>query len=187
LFTVQILLLAPYFRGNKTYEVTGLAHGLYAEVLSIMETELNFTTKLYQRQDGVWGLATIDKNTGKLNTSGMLTDLMSGNADMIATNLAILYDRSLAVDYLPPITTIYAGLFIRNDKLFDDMDFITYLEPLSNQLWLFIVILAFCIAAILYLIRYVIQGQDKPVSSTKINDFRCEKHILWLIGFGLFS
>jgi hypothetical protein len=54
--------------------------------LSILETELNFTTKFYKRQDGIWGLATIDKITGKLNASGMLTDLVSGKADMIATN-----------------------------------------------------------------------------------------------------
>jgi hypothetical protein len=111
---------------------------LCTELLSILETELNFTTKFYKRQDGIWGLATIDKITGKLNASGMLTDLVSGKADMIATNLAIIYERSFALDYLHPLSSVYVGLFIRNDKTFDDMDFITYLEPLSNQLWPFI-------------------------------------------------
>jgi hypothetical protein len=140
---------------------------LYKEVLSILETQLNFTTKLYKRQDGIWGMATIDKITGKLNASGMLTDLVSGKADMIVTKLAIIYERSFALDYLHPISSVYAGLFISNDKTFYDMDFIAYLEPLSNQLWLFILILAFCISAFIFLIRYVIQGKEKPVSSTK--------------------
>jgi hypothetical protein len=160
---------------------------LCTELLSILETQLNFTTKLYKRQDGIWGLATIDKITGKLNASGMLADLMYGNADMVAANLGIIYERSFAVDYLPPIASIYIGLFINNDKTFDDMDFITYLEPLSNQLWLFIVILAFCISAFIFLIRYVIQGKEKPVSSTKNITLYVYEIILWFTGFGVFS
>jgi hypothetical protein len=115
--TVSITLLAPYFPGNKTYEVTGLAHGLYIEVLSLLETKLNFTTRLYKRQDGVWELATRDKNTGKFHASGMLTDLMSGNADMIVTSIAIINERSGVVDFLPPTTSDYGGLFILADLL----------------------------------------------------------------------
>jgi hypothetical protein len=156
-------------------------------VLSILETQLNFTTKLYKRRDGIWGLATIDKNTGKLNTSGMLTDLVSGNANMIAANMGVILERFIAVDFLPPIMPIFVGLFIRNDKTFDDMDFTTYLQPLSNQVWLMIVIVAFCISAFLYLIKYVIQGKEKPVSSTILYYFKWENHVLLFVGFGLFS
>jgi hypothetical protein len=166
---IIIIFLAPYFPGNKTYEVTGLTYGYYTEILSILESKLNFTTRLYKRQDGIWGLATIDKSTGKFNASGMLIDVMSGNADMIATFLSIVPERTLVVDYLPPTRSDYGGLFIRNDNTFDDLDFTTYFEPLSNQVWLLILIIAFCISACMYLIKYIIKGTDKPVSSTQIH------------------
>jgi hypothetical protein len=59
-------ILAMFFPENKTYDVTGLTNGLYKEVLTILETELNFTTRQYKRQDGAWGLVTVDTSTGTL-------------------------------------------------------------------------------------------------------------------------
>jgi hypothetical protein len=124
---------------------------LYKEVLTILETELNFTTRQYKRQDGAWGLVTVDTSTGTLLSTGMLADVMSGNADMIATSLDIGIQRSLVVDYLPQISSDYAALIIINDKNFDELEFDTYFHPFSNQFWLIIILIAFCISILVQL------------------------------------
>jgi hypothetical protein len=132
---------------------------MYKEVLTILETELNFTTRQYKRQDGAWGLVTVDTSTGMLLSTGMVSDIMSGNADMIATNLNIGIQRSLIVDYLPQISSDYAALIILNDENFDELEYDTYLHPFSNQIWLVIVILAFCVSIFLYLFKLINTGK----------------------------
>jgi hypothetical protein len=99
---------------------------LYKEVLSILETELNFTTRQYKRQDGAWGSVTVDPNTGMLISSGMINDVISGNADIIATSISMQIERSLTVDFLPPICSDHAALIIPNEETFDDLEFDTY-------------------------------------------------------------
>jgi hypothetical protein len=81
----------------------------------------------------------------------MLADVMSGNADMIATSLDIGIQRSLVVDYLPQISSDYAALIIINDKNFDELEFDTYFHPFSNQFWLIIILIAFCISILVQL------------------------------------
>jgi hypothetical protein len=139
---------------------------MYKEILTILESELNFTTRQFKREDGVWGSITVDNSTGTLISTGMLADVLSGNADLIATSLAIQNVRSWGVDYLPHISSDYMGLIIRNDETLDDLVIVTYFIPLSNQLWLAIVIFAFSISIFLYLFKFIITGNNyKMVSS----------------------
>jgi hypothetical protein len=157
-----------YFPKNETYDVTGLTNGMYQEVLTILEAELNFTTRQFKRQDAVWGSITVDNSTGTLISTGMLAGVLSGNADLIDTSLGVQSARSLVIDYLPPISYNYVGLAIRNDETLDDLDLATYLHPFSNQLWLAIVTLAFCISIFLYLFKFIITGNNyKTVCSAK--------------------
>jgi hypothetical protein len=165
---ILVIFVATYFPDNKTYDVTGFTFGLYKEVLSILETELNFTTRQYKRQDGAWGSVTVDPSTRMLLSSGMINDVISGNADIIAASISMQIERSLAVDFLPPISSDHAALIILNEETFDDLVFDTYNHPLSNQLWLVIVIVASCISIFLYLYKFIITGINfKTVSSSK--------------------
>jgi hypothetical protein len=62
-FSVSIFeSTATYFSENQTYDITGIIQGMYYEVLKTFEEELNFTTRLYKRQDGIWGGGFIDKD-----------------------------------------------------------------------------------------------------------------------------
>jgi hypothetical protein len=111
-------------------------------------------------------LVTVDTSTGTLLSTGMLDDIMSGNADMIATSLYIGIQRSLVVDYLPQISSDYAALIILNAENFDELEFDTYFHPLSNQIWVVIVIIAFCVSIPLYLFKFINTGKKiKTVSS----------------------
>jgi hypothetical protein len=168
-YLVTYVILATYFPENKSYDVTGLTSGMYKEVLSTLETELNFTTRQYKRQDGVWGLVTVDTSTGTLISTGMLADITSGNADIIATSLAIQIERSFVVDYLSPINSDYAALVILNDEIFDDLEFVTYFKTLSNHVWLVIVILAFWISIFLYLYKNMMSGKNTKTVRSAIN------------------
>jgi hypothetical protein len=97
----SLVILATYFPENKTYNVTGITSGMYKEALSILETELNFTTRQYKRQDSTWGLVTIDTSTGTIISTGMVADVASGNADIIASSLDMQIGCGLfATNYL---------------------------------------------------------------------------------------
>jgi hypothetical protein len=141
---------------------------MYKEVLTILKSELNFTTRQYKRLDGAWGSVIVDTSTGTLLSTGILADVMSGNADMIATALDIGIQRSLVVDFLPPISYDYAALIILNDDNFDELEFDSYFHPLSNQIWVAIVILALCISVFMYLVKIInTEKKYKTVSSVK--------------------
>ena len=45
-----------YFPNNETYDMTEVASGVYIDVLHSVERILNFSTKLYKRKDGKWGV-----------------------------------------------------------------------------------------------------------------------------------
>jgi hypothetical protein len=186
-YLVTYVILATYFPENKTYDVTNLTIGLYKEVLSTLETELNFTTRQYKRQDGVWGSVTVDTSTGTLFSTGILANVQSGNADIIATSMAIQIDRSLVVDYLPPITSDHAALIIHNDNNFNGLEFVTYFKTISNEVWLLIVILAFCISIFLYLFKFIIKENNYKMVSSAENVGSINYILHLILGVGVLS
>ena len=86
---------APYDAIEDRYDVTNLVSGPFNDVLKILERSLNFTTKLYKRKSGGWGLP-IEYPNGTIElSSGMVQDLVTGVADLIATSIVMLYERHL--------------------------------------------------------------------------------------------
>ena len=79
---------------HNSYEVTNLANGKYIDILKQLSQMLNFKFRIFKRFDGQWGK--IDKNE---NWSGMFTNLMSGEADIIAVS-AMCCRRTEVADYL---------------------------------------------------------------------------------------
>ena len=58
-----------------------LFKGVCIDLMKTMAAELNATFSLYKRKDGIWGSL---KNG---SWSGMLQDLVNGNADMIVSGI----------------------------------------------------------------------------------------------------
>ena len=78
--------------------------------MKTMAAELNATFSLYKRKDGIWGSL---KNG---SWSGMLQNLVNGNADMIVSGIVRTKSRSEATSFLPTpiqVPSDRAGIFIK--------------------------------------------------------------------------
>jgi hypothetical protein len=80
---------------QNTYETTNVADGQYIDILKQLSKMLNFKFRLFKRFDENWG--SIDENG---NWNGMISNLMSGEADIAATGLTMCCRRTEAADYL---------------------------------------------------------------------------------------
>ena len=126
-----------YFAENETYDVTSIVSGSYINSLNHLKKSLNFSIKLYKRKDGEWGMPKLLPN-GSIILNGMIKSITENNADMICTSLSIVQLRRPYVDFLNPMSQVYAALFIANHN-YDVIDWTVYLAPFSIKLWLSIV------------------------------------------------
>ena len=84
---------AVYYSSNDTYDVTNHVQGPHYRILKSLEETLNFTTKLYHRKSGGWGIPVIFQNGSIEVSDGMVRDIMLGKADLIIASLSLLYNR----------------------------------------------------------------------------------------------
>ena len=47
---------AKFFSNNDTYDMTNVVSGYFIDILHSLEKHYNFTTKLFKRKDGQWGM-----------------------------------------------------------------------------------------------------------------------------------
>ena len=130
---------AKYFSENETYDMTDIASGIYIDVLKYAEKTFNFTTKLYLRKDGNWGIPKKSSN-GTIVLNGMLQSLVEDlSVDFIWAPFAMFEMRAPYVNYLPPINNGYGAIFLpyENKKL-KIMDWTVYLEPFTKHLWMMV-------------------------------------------------
>ena len=65
--------------------------GSFYDVLKHMEATLNFTTRIYRRKSGGWGMPIIYPNKSIHLSPGMVNDLKDGSADMIGAEFVVTY------------------------------------------------------------------------------------------------
>ena len=46
-----------YFSNNQTYLMTNICKGVFIDVLNLLQERYNFSTELYKRKDGAWGVS----------------------------------------------------------------------------------------------------------------------------------
>ena len=56
-----------------------------------MEATLNFTTRIYRRKSGGWGMPIIYPNKSIHLSPGMVNDLKDGSADMIGAEFVVTF------------------------------------------------------------------------------------------------
>ena len=126
---------APYDAIEDRYDVTNLVSGPFHDILKILERSLNFTTKLYKRKLGGWGLP-IEYPNGTIElSSGMVKDLATGLADLIATSITMLYERHLVMDFLVPVAPADLGVFTKKRTLAVGLDFDVFIKPFDKWTW----------------------------------------------------
>ncbi len=80
---------------------------------------------------------------------GMISNLIDGSADLIATSLTVTFERAKFIDYLPPISPQIGALYIKNEMA-NEIDYFVFLDPFSTLLWIAIFVTSFALAVFLY-------------------------------------
>lgn len=162
---IENLSTAPYHSSNQTYEVTKLVRGAFFDVWKLLEIQLNFTTKLYKRKDGKWGVPSLLPNGTAVLTEGIIKSIVTGQADIAIANIGIVYNRQLVIDYIHPIVDLMIGIFVNKDGLHETFDFLVYRRPLNMETWIVVLISFAMIFAYIALSRKIL-GQGLEVSFT---------------------
>ena len=139
---------AKYFPVNETYDVTDHVSGTYISFLRLSQRMLNFTSKIYIRKDRVWGSALQFKN-GTTQFTGMLQNVVEGNADFIWSVIARYQERNPYLDYLPNMNAYYGAIYL--PRLEESYDWSVFIAPFTADLWIAIVITS-VITAILIIV-----------------------------------
>ena len=106
---------APFSPANQTYDVTNFVSGSFFDVWKKLEEKLNFTTKMYKRKDGKWGVPTLLSNGSLVVPNGIVKDVMNSQAEIALASLSMLYNRYLAIDFLHPIYKNPRFIFVKKD------------------------------------------------------------------------
>jgi hypothetical protein len=126
---------ATYFSSNKTYDVTDLVQGPIVDIWMIFQNNLNFTTRIYSRMDGKWGVPIQHPNGSISVPDGIVKDGMDGLADILLTKLVIMYERYLAIDYLVPLKSSLNGIFVNKNSMKESLDFEVFQKPFDKWTW----------------------------------------------------
>ena len=151
---------APYFPSNQTYDVTDLIQGKYLEILTILQNNLNFTTKIYSRMDDKWGVPIQHPNGSISVPDGIIKDGMNGLADILLARLTIMYERYLAIDYLVPLETLTNGIFVNKDSIQESLDFEVFQKPFDKWTWTTLTLSSLIVTISIVLISKVL-NQEK--------------------------
>ena len=136
---------APYFPNNQTYQVNNFTYGLFYDILKILQDGLNFTTVLYKHSKVSWGNVRPQPN-GTFEGTGIVGDLFFKRADIAVAPLHIKIDRALFIDYLPPVKTYSAEIYIPNLNA-ESIEFETFLAPFTHYLWI-----TLCLSGVIFAI-----------------------------------
>ena len=126
---------APYFSSNETYDVTGLVQGSIFDIWTILQNNLNFTTKIYSRMDKKWGVPMQHPNGSISVPDGIIKDGMDGLADILLARLVMMSERYLAIDYLFPLKSHSNGIFVNKDSMKESLDFEVFQKPFDKWTW----------------------------------------------------
>ena len=103
------LLNYPIPNKNLPLQVSDLVVGLYPDVLKMFAKALNVSFRQFKRIDGTWGL--LNKKTGKW--SGMVSNLINGEAELISTSLTLYGPRTNVINFLSPVREKTLAFFIK--------------------------------------------------------------------------
>ena len=159
---------APYFSSNKTYDVTDLAYGSFYDVWKHFEKSLNFTTRLYTRDMGKWGVPVQHKNESIEISDGYIKDVMSGTVDAFITAVTVLHSRTLVIDYLQPMLTRTGGIFVKKDSVREGLDYGVFFHPFEKWTWIVMVMSSMIVSVCIFLI-WKVSDQTIQIWPSSIN------------------
>ena len=104
--------------------------GMIPDIVNSLARQLNFTYSIALSRDGQWGSVNKDGDW-----SGIIRDIIDGEADIAAALLAVTKTRSEVIDFMLPFYPDNFGFFINTQSAYA---WTTYFQPflfvLSNTL-----------------------------------------------------
>ena len=150
---------ANYDETNQVYDVTQKVEGMYYDIFLILKEQLNFTTSIHKRKDGMWGPITILENGTNL-TAGIPISITSGFAEIGATQMTQTVLRSYVLDILPAINNGKAKVYT-NPVANEHISWTTFLSIFTLELWGTLILVAMIISCLLTSIEKIFDDKDQ--------------------------
>ena len=119
---------AKYFSENETYLVNNYISGSFHDIFLELQSQLNFTTKIFKRKERSWGYV-YPQHNGSYVATGMVSDLFFNRADIVVSSLSINPERAKYVDFLIQLDSQKIGLYIPIESSKGKFDYDIFFSP----------------------------------------------------------
>ncbi|XP_024083475.1 uncharacterized protein LOC106670874 isoform X1 [Cimex lectularius] len=127
-------IVSDYNGTRYTYKVS-CCYGLSMDLLEAVSQELDFDFQLYMVPDSMFGSRVVDPDAGTVRWTGVVGDLVSGNAHMAFTALSVSRPRIEVIDFSTPY--YFSGVsFLAAPSQRTDIPLLAFLLPFSPELWI---------------------------------------------------
>ncbi len=142
---------------SLTAEVNSdITKGTFVDVVHLMESDLNFTTRKTVAQKVQVGYPI--RNNGTLNGwTGYIGDLLSNEVDIIVSPVPYTIDKQEILSFMHTIDFMTPGLFVRAEAGNEEEEWLTYVLPLRMELWKVLIFNALVITLIYQTCHYILE------------------------------
>ena len=156
-----------FFPNNNTYDVSSLVgnpkydniffnyHIAPLRVLKLLETQLNFTSKVFLRKDMKLGSPPISSNGTPVIVEGLFQDMVDGAVEFIPQFLVMLPERAHFGDFLPAVKHVHDKILIPVVDSSEAFYWNTFLDPFSTKLWLAIILKCIIFSILVFIIEWL--------------------------------
>nr|XP_045605359.1 probable glutamate receptor isoform X1 [Procambarus clarkii] len=127
--------------------------GIFGGVLKLLQELTNFTCSCRPSRDGLWGSLVDGKWTG------MIRDLVDGEAEMAVASLDITDERSTAVDFLLPITRTHYKMVMKRPSN-SDRTWMTFTQEFHVHVWAVLAASVCLLSLTLYLTSAIVKERQ---------------------------
>ncbi|NXB81676.1 GRIK3 protein, partial [Donacobius atricapilla] len=138
--------------GNDRFE------GYCIDLLKELAIILGFSYEIRLVEDGKYGA---QDEKGQWN--GMIKELIDHKADLAVAPLTITHVREKAIDFSKPFMTLGVSILYRKPNGTNPSVF-SFLNPLSPDIWMYILLAYLGVSCVLFVIARVHLGQDRSLA-----------------------
>ncbi|KAI7789939.1 probable glutamate receptor [Triplophysa rosa] len=158
----SVLLAGVWAAGPKTLKVTSIKEEPYAmskgselegfciDLLSALSKKLDFKYSIQLVKDGRYG-AMDDRG----QWSGMIGEVIRGEADIAVAPLTVIAKREMAVDMSKPFMQTGLSFILRKDLLSEDSQFLSLLKLFSTDMWMGVLVAYLLTSVCIFLVARI--------------------------------